>query len=103
MTATPTSTAWRTSAHRSSPTSRAWRAATSRTVNGSTSATPAGRPTHGDTKRILEGVSNEFSVSRFQGRYTLVTGDATEILSSKIVMYRSNSLEGPLTGKTVLY
>lgn len=55
------------------------------------------------TKRILEGVSNEFSVSRFQGRYTLVTGDATEILSSKIVMYRSDSLEGPWTGKTVLY
>ena len=55
------------------------------------------------TRRLLEGVSNEFSVSRFQGRYTLVTGDATEILSSKIVMYRSDSLEGPFTGKTVLY
>ena len=55
------------------------------------------------TKRILEGVSNEFSVSKYQGRYTLVTGDATEILSSKIVMYRSDSLEGPWTGKTVLY
>ena len=58
---------------------------------------------HTATKRILEGVSNEFSVSKFQGRYTLVTGDATEILSSKIVMYRSDSLEGPWTGKTVLY
>lgn len=56
-----------------------------------------------DTKRILEGVSNEFSVQRYQGRYTLVTGDATEILSSKVVMYRSTSLEGPFTGKTVLY
>ncbi len=56
-----------------------------------------------ETKRILEGVSNEFSVSRFQGEYTLVTGDATEILSSKIVMYRSKSLEGPFTNKTVLY
>lgn len=55
------------------------------------------------TKRILEGVSNEFSVSRFHGRYTLVTGDSTEILSSKIVMYRSASLDGPWTGKTVLY
>jgi hypothetical protein len=55
------------------------------------------------TKRILEGVSNEFSVSKFHGRYTLVTGDSTEILSSKIVMYRSDSLEGPWTGKTVLY
>lgn len=58
---------------------------------------------HATTKRILEGVSNEFSVSSFQGRFTLVTGDATEILSSKIVMYRSTSLEGPWTGKTVLY
>ena len=55
------------------------------------------------SKRILEGVANEFSVTKFQGRYTLVTGDATEILSSKIVMYRSTSLEGPFEGKTVLY
>lgn len=55
------------------------------------------------SKRILEGVSNEFSVSHFQGRYTLVTGDATEPLSASIVMYRSESLEGPFTGKTELY
>jgi hypothetical protein len=55
------------------------------------------------SKRILEGVSNEFSVSHFQGRFTLVTGDATEALSSRIVMYRSESLEGPFTGKTELY
>lgn len=55
------------------------------------------------SKRILEGVANEFSVTKFQGRYTLVTGDATEILSSKIVMYRSTSLTGPFEGKTVLY
>lgn len=55
------------------------------------------------SKRILEGVSNEFSVSHFQGRFTLVTGDATEALSASIVMYRSASLEGPFTGKTELY
>lgn len=55
------------------------------------------------SSRILEGVSNEFSVSRFQGRFTLVTGDATEALSAKIVMYRSDAVEGPYTGKTVLY
>lgn len=53
--------------------------------------------------RILEGVSNEFSVSRHQGRFTLVTGDATEPLSAKIVMYRSEDVEGPYTGRTVLY
>lgn len=55
------------------------------------------------SSRILEGVSNEFSVSRFQGKFTLVTGDATEPLSAKVVMYRSSSITGPYTGKTELY
>ncbi|GAA2272292.1 hypothetical protein GCM10009853_027570 [Glycomyces scopariae] len=55
------------------------------------------------SSRILEGVSNEFSVQRYQGKFTLVTGDATEALSAKIVMYRSDDLEGPYTDKTVLY
>ena len=102
-TATPTSTAWRTSAPRSSRTSRAWRAATSPTAQWEYLGDAGWSTDPPHTKRILEGVSNEFSVSKFQGRYTLVTGDATEILSSKIVMYRSESLEGPFTGKTVLY
>lgn len=53
--------------------------------------------------RLLAGVSNEFSVSRFQGKFTLVTGDATEPLSAKIVMYRADAVEGPYTGKTELY
>jgi hypothetical protein len=57
----------------------------------------------GSSKRIMDGVSNEFSVTKFKGRFTLVTGDATEPLSSKIVMYRSDSLEGPFENKTVLY
>jgi hypothetical protein len=46
-------------------------------------------------------VSNEFSVSRYQGRYnTLVTG-ATRPRSSarRSFMYRSDSLEGPFTGQ----
>jgi hypothetical protein len=55
------------------------------------------------SSRLLEGVSNEFSVSRHQGRLTLVTGDATEELSAKIVMYRADEVEGPYTDKTVLY
>lgn len=55
------------------------------------------------SSRILEGVSNEFSVSRFQGRFTIVTGDATEALSAKVVMYRAKDIEGPYTGRTVLY
>ncbi|RRR98199.1 DUF4185 domain-containing protein [Glycomyces terrestris] len=53
--------------------------------------------------RILEGVSNEFSVHRFQGRFTLVTGDATQPLSAEIVMYQSDDLSGPYTGRTLLY
>lgn len=55
------------------------------------------------SSRVLEGVSNEFSVSRYQGRFTVVTGDATEELSAKIVMYRGDDIEGPYTGGTVLY
>ncbi|HZE38233.1 MAG TPA: DUF4185 domain-containing protein [Stackebrandtia sp.] len=55
------------------------------------------------SSRVLQGVSNEFSVTRYQGRFTLVTGDATESLSSKIVMYRGDDITGPYTGKTVLY
>ncbi|WP_431279499.1 DUF4185 domain-containing protein [Leifsonia poae] len=53
--------------------------------------------------RIMDGVSNEFSVTKFQGKYTLVTGDTSEILSAKVVMYRSDSLTGPFTNKTLLY
>ncbi|MFG3340979.1 DUF4185 domain-containing protein [Glycomyces sp. NPDC048151] len=55
------------------------------------------------SSRILEGVSNEFSVHRFQGKFTLVTGDATEPLSAKVVMYRSADITGPYGGKTELY
>jgi hypothetical protein len=53
--------------------------------------------------RIMDGVANEFSVTKFQGKYTLVTGDTTEILSAKVVMYRSDALTGPFLDKTVLY
>jgi len=55
------------------------------------------------SKRVLEGAANEFSVTRFQGRFALVTSDATEALSAKIVLYTSTSPEGPFGGKTVLY
>jgi hypothetical protein len=53
--------------------------------------------------RILEGVSNEFSVMKEHGAYLLVTGDATEALSAKIVGYASLSPTGPFSHKTVLY
>jgi hypothetical protein len=56
-----------------------------------------------DSVRILEGVSNEYSVTPWCGRYLLVTQDTTEIFSSKIVAYVSNSPTGPFTDKTLLY
>ncbi|MEU6858163.1 DUF4185 domain-containing protein [Glycomyces sp. NPDC046736] len=66
-------------------------------ADGSWDAGPDG------SARILEGVSNEFSVTRYQGKFTLVTGDATEALSAKIVAYRADDLTGPYTGKIELY
>ncbi|MGH8876522.1 MAG: DUF4185 domain-containing protein [Stackebrandtia sp.] len=53
--------------------------------------------------RILEGVSNEFSVTRHNGEFMLVTGDATEAFSASIVKYSSGDIDGPYTGKTELY
>lgn len=53
--------------------------------------------------RVMEGVANEYSVTRFQGGYALVTSDATEILSPHVVLYRASSPVGPFTGKTLLY
>ena len=53
--------------------------------------------------RVMGGVANEYSVTRFQGGYALVTGDSTEILSPHIVLYRSASPTGPFTQKTLLY
>lgn len=53
--------------------------------------------------RVMDGVANEYSVSRLGGGYALVTTDSTEILSPHVVLYRSSSPVGPFTGKTVLY
>lgn len=53
--------------------------------------------------RVLEGVSNEFSVTPFLGGYALVTGDAREPLSASIVAYQSTSPTGPFTVPTELY
>lgn len=55
------------------------------------------------SSRVMDGVANEFSVSKFQGGYALVTSDTTEILSPHIVLYRSSSPVGPFTGKTALH
>ena len=56
-----------------------------------------------DSVRVLEGVSNEYSVTPWRGRYLLVTQDTTELFSTKIVAYLADRPTGPFTGKTVLY
>jgi hypothetical protein len=53
--------------------------------------------------RIMDGVANEYSVTMFEGKYTLVTGDSTVPLSPDVVMYQSSSPTGPFTAKTKLY
>jgi hypothetical protein len=52
---------------------------------------------------VLEGVSNEYSVTPWCGRYLLVTQDTTEVFSAKIVAYVADTPTGPFTGKTLLY
>ncbi|MEU4545611.1 DUF4185 domain-containing protein [Nonomuraea dietziae] len=56
-----------------------------------------------DSARLMDGVANEYSVSRVKGGYVLITHDTTEILSSKIVAYTSCTPYGPFTNKTTVY
>ncbi|GAA4466093.1 DUF4185 domain-containing protein [Phytohabitans houttuyneae] len=56
-----------------------------------------------DSARVMEGVSNEHSVTPWRGRWLLVTQDTTELFSAKIVAYVGDSPTGPFTGKTLLY
>lgn len=53
--------------------------------------------------RILEGVSNEFSVHCNGKSLVLVTGDARQALSADIVRYESTSVVGPFSGPELLY
>ncbi|MFI6499831.1 DUF4185 domain-containing protein [Nonomuraea typhae] len=56
-----------------------------------------------DSARLMNGVANEYSVTRVGDGYVLITHDTTEPLSAKIVAYSSCSPSGPFTGKQVLY
>ncbi|TDC46584.1 DUF4185 domain-containing protein [Jiangella ureilytica] len=56
-----------------------------------------------DSVRVMAGVGNEYSVSRHEGRYLLVTHDTTVPLSADIVAYASCTPYGPFTDKTVVY
>jgi hypothetical protein len=56
-----------------------------------------------DSARIMPGVANEYSVTRFHDGYLLVTQDTTEIFSRNIVAYTACELTGPFTRKATLY
>ncbi|MFI0452608.1 DUF4185 domain-containing protein [Actinomadura sp. 6N118] len=56
-----------------------------------------------DSARVMDGVANEYSVSRLGRGYVLITQDTTELFSTKIVAYYSCSPQGPFTGKTTVY
>ncbi|HEX4814280.1 MAG TPA: DUF4185 domain-containing protein [Nonomuraea sp.] len=60
-------------------------------------------PDEADSARIMDGVANEYSVSRVSASsgsgYVLITHDTTEVLSPNIVAYTSCSPVGPFTGK----
>lgn len=56
-----------------------------------------------DSARVMDGVSNEFSVSKLGTGYVLITQDTSELLSAHIVAYFSCSPAGPFTGKTAVY
>ncbi|MEV5887785.1 DUF4185 domain-containing protein [Nonomuraea fuscirosea] len=56
-----------------------------------------------DSARVMDGVANEYSVSRVGSGYVLITHDTTEALSANIVAYSSCSPSGPFTGKQHVY
>ncbi|MEU5881929.1 DUF4185 domain-containing protein [Spirillospora sp. NPDC047279] len=56
-----------------------------------------------DSARIMDGVANEYSVSRLGRGYVLITQDTTELFSTRIVAYYSCDQDGPFTGKTTIY
>lgn len=56
-----------------------------------------------DSARVMDGVGNEYSVTRLGTGYVLITQDTTELFSTHVVAYFSCSPTGPFTGKTVVY
>ncbi|MGC4937070.1 DUF4185 domain-containing protein [Kribbella sp. DT2] len=53
--------------------------------------------------RVLEGVANEHSVTRWGDGYLLVTHDTTELFSDRVVGYFSCSPTGPFVNQVELY
>ncbi|MEU4396130.1 DUF4185 domain-containing protein [Kribbella sp. NPDC023855] len=53
--------------------------------------------------RVLEGVANEHSVTRFGDGYLLVTHDTTELFSKRVLGYFACSPTGPFVNPVELY
>ena len=101
--ATPTSTAWRTSAHRSTSMSPG-SAATTWPPTGWQYWTGTGwSADETASARVLEGVANEHSVTRWGDGYLLVTHDTTELFSKRVLGYFSCSPTGPFVKPVELY
>ncbi|MGW0231640.1 DUF4185 domain-containing protein [Actinopolymorpha singaporensis] len=60
-------------------------------------------PTETDSARVMPGVANEYSVSRWHDGYLLVTHDTRELFSSRILAYVGCSPTGPFTEAATLY
>nr|WP_216853511.1 DUF4185 domain-containing protein [Phytoactinopolyspora halotolerans] len=56
-----------------------------------------------DSAPIMDGVANEYSVTRFRDGYLLVTQDTHELFSSTIAGYVGCSPWGPFTSATTLH
>jgi hypothetical protein len=59
--------------------------------------------TEADSARVMDGVANEYSITKVGTAYVLITQDTSEILSPHIVAYSSCSPSGPFTGKQAVY
>ncbi|WP_454198581.1 sigma-70 family RNA polymerase sigma factor [Nocardia sp. Marseille-Q1738] len=56
-----------------------------------------------DSARIMPGVANEYSVTRWRGRYLLITQDTRSAFGTDILAYVADAPTGPFTSPTVLY
>jgi uncharacterized protein DUF4185 len=56
-----------------------------------------------DSARVMVGVANEYSVTRWRGRYLLVTHNTNVAFSNEILAYVADSPTGPFTSPTLLY
>jgi Zn-dependent oligopeptidase/DNA-binding CsgD family transcriptional regulator/DNA-binding LacI/PurR family transcriptional regulator/serine/threonine protein phosphatase PrpC/DNA-directed RNA polymerase specialized sigma subunit len=60
-------------------------------------------PNENDSARIMPGVANEYSVTRWRDRYLLITQDTSAPFSAEIWAYLSDSPTGPFTSPTLVY